>query len=116
MKGNKTQKNIDNQSLQQNIRDYDNESILDLKIINKLGLHARAAAKLVEIVNHYDCECHISHLNTKVNAKSIMGVLMLAASQGSTVKICASGSTQELRHTMLRKVKDLVEDYFGEGE
>jgi phosphocarrier protein len=83
------------------------------EIVNKLGLHARAAAKLTHLASSYPCEIWISRSGRRVNAKSIMGVMMLAAGQGSTVMIEAVGADAEAALAALTK---LIADKFGEGE
>jgi len=83
------------------------------EIINKLGLHARAAAKLTHIASGYQCEIWLSRSGRRVNAKSIMGVMMLAAGQGTTVLIEAKGDDAE--HAVAAILK-LIADKFGEGE
>jgi phosphocarrier protein len=85
----------------------------DALIVNKLGLHARAAAKLTHLAGSYPCEIWISRSGRRVNAKSIMGVMMLAAGQGSTVKLEAEGADAEQAIAALAK---LIADKFGEGE
>ena len=82
-------------------------------IVNKLGLHARAAAKLTHLAGTYKSEIWLSRSGRRVNAKSIMGVMMLAAGQGSTVLIEASGDDAEQALAALLK---LIADKFGEGE
>ena len=84
-----------------------------IKIINKLGLHARASAKLTQVANQFQSDIWIEKSNKKVNAKSIMGVMMLAASQGSEVIITTEGSDEK---EALNSIVDLINDYFGEGE
>jgi phosphocarrier protein len=86
---------------------------LEIEIINKLGLHARAAAKLVACASGFQSNIDIEKSGRRVNAKSIMGVMMLAASQGSMVKLYIEGSDSEQAVEALR---DLINDYFGEGE
>lgn len=82
-------------------------------IINKLGLHARASAKLTKLAGSFPCEVWISRGDRKVNAKSIMGVMMLAAGMGSTVEIETDGDRdQEAMDALLV----LIADRFGEGE
>ena len=83
------------------------------EIINKLGLHARAAAKLTHIASGYQCEIWLSRSGRRVNAKSIMGVMMLAAGQGTTVLIEAKGDDAEAAVAAILK---LIADKFGEGE
>jgi phosphocarrier protein HPr len=82
-------------------------------IVNKLGLHARAAAKLTHLASGFQCEIWISRAGRRVNAKSIMGVMMLAAGQGSSVLLEAEGADAELALAALAK---LIADKFGEGE
>ena len=82
-------------------------------IVNKLGLHARAAAKLTHLASGFQSEIWISRAGRRVNAKSIMGVMMLAAGQGSTVLLEAEGADAEQALSALTK---LIADKFGEGE
>jgi len=86
---------------------------LSIKIINKLGLHARASAKLTQIANQFDSDIWIEKNDKKVNAKSIMGVMMLAASQGSNVIITTEGPDEK---DALNSIVTLINDFFGEGE
>jgi phosphocarrier protein HPr len=86
---------------------------VDAMIVNKLGLHARAAAKLTHLAGSYQCEIWISRSGRRVNAKSIMGVMMLAAGKGSSVLIEAEGADAEQAVAALTK---LIADRFGEGE
>ena len=82
-------------------------------ISNKLGLHARASAKLTKLAGAYPCEIWISKGERRVNAKSIMGVMMLAAGLGSEVVVEAEGDqAQEAVDALLA----LIQDKFGEGE
>jgi len=76
-------------------------------------LHARASAKLTQVANQFESDIWIEKNDKKVNAKSIMGVMMLAASQGSDVTITTQGSDEE---EALNSIVDLINDYFGEGE
>ncbi|QRX84068.1 HPr family phosphocarrier protein [Glaciimonas sp. PAMC28666] len=85
----------------------------DIEIINKLGLHARASAKFTQLASKFKCEVWISRNNRRVNAKSIMGVMMLAAGKGSTVLLEAEGSDEKECFDALNQ---LIEDKFGEGE
>jgi len=82
-------------------------------IINKLGLHARAAAKLTHVASGYQCEIWLSRSGRRVNAKSIMGVMMLAAGKGAEVMIEAEGADAE---AALAALTALIADRFGEGE
>ncbi len=85
----------------------------DATIDNKLGLHARASAKLTELASHFKSEVWLSRNGRRVNAKSIMGVMMLAAGKGSTVTIETEGADAE---AALAAVQALIADKFGEGE
>jgi phosphocarrier protein len=80
-------------------------------ILNKLGLHARAAAQLVRIANRYGCEIRIARDEMEVNAKSIMGVLMLAAPKDSTVVIKAEGPDA---NEAVDAIGELINAKFGE--
>ncbi len=82
-------------------------------ISNKLGLHARASAKLTKLAGSFPCEVWMAKGERRVNAKSIMGVMMLAAGVGSTVVIDVDGEREE--EAMIALLA-LVEDKFGEGE
>jgi phosphocarrier protein len=81
--------------------------------VNKLGLHARAAAKLTHIASGFQSEIWLSRSGRRVNAKSIMGVMMLAAGLGTTVQIEAQGGDAEQAISAITK---LIADKFGEGE
>ncbi len=85
----------------------------DAQIINKLGLHARASAKLTQLASQYPCEVWLSRNGKRINAKSIMGVMMLAAAKGSTITIETDGERELDAMTALLA---LIGDYFGEGE
>ena len=85
----------------------------EIEIINKLGLHARAAAKLVKVAGSYSSSIEIEKEDQRVNAKSIMSVMMLAASRGNTIKLYVSGDDQD---DALNAVTELVNDKFGEEE
>jgi phosphocarrier protein HPr len=82
-------------------------------IVNKLGLHARAAAKLTHLAGSFQAEIWLSRSGRRVNAKSIMGVMMLAAGQGTSVQIEAEGADADEAIAALSK---LIADKFGEGE
>jgi phosphocarrier protein HPr len=86
---------------------------VEAEIVNRLGLHARAAAKLTHIASGFQCEIWISRSGRRVNAKSIMGVMMLAAGKGSKVVLDADGADAEAALAALTK---LIADRFGEGE
>ena len=83
------------------------------RINNKLGLHARASAKLSKLAGSYRSEIFLSRSGRRVNAKSIMGVMMLAAGIGTEVEIETDGEDEEAAMTALRA---LIDDKFGEGE
>lgn len=83
----------------------------ELKIINKLGLHARAAAKLVTLASRFSAEIQLRKDERTVNGKSIMGVLMLAAAQGSQITVQAEG---EDANEALAGIAELIADRFGE--
>lgn len=80
-------------------------------IQNKLGLHARAAAQFVKLTNRYKAEVVVSKQGRQVNGKSIMGVMMLAASQGSQLMISADGPDAD---EILARLSDLIQNKFGE--
>ena len=82
-------------------------------ISNKLGLHARASAKLTKLASSFPCQVHMSRNDRRINAKSIMGVMMLAAGIGTTVEIECEG---EREAEALQALVALVNDKFGEGE
>jgi phosphocarrier protein HPr len=82
-------------------------------IVNKLGLHARAAAKLTHLAGTYKSEIWLSRSGRRVNAKSIMGVMMLAAGQGTSVLVEAKGDDAE---NAIAAIAKLVADRFGESE
>ena len=85
----------------------------DIDIINKLGLHARASAKLTQTASAFQSEVWITRNDRRVNAKSIMGVMMLAAGQGSSVSVEATGADAE---QALAAILQLIGEKFGEGE
>jgi phosphocarrier protein len=85
----------------------------DALIINKLGLHARASAKLTKLASQYPCEVWLSRNGRRINAKSIMGVMMLAAGKGSTVTIETNGAQEQ---EAMDSIVALINDYFEEGE
>lgn len=85
----------------------------DVEIVNRLGLHARAAAKLTQLAGKFESEVWLTRNGRRANAKSIMGVMMLAANQGSTVAIETSGPDEtEAMQTLVT----LIAGKFGEGE
>lgn len=85
----------------------------ECRIVNKLGLHARASAKLTQLASSFACEVWMSRAGRRVNAKSIMGVMMLAAGKGTTVTIETIGPDDE---AALAAIAALIDDKFGEGE
>lgn len=82
-------------------------------ISNKLGLHARASAKLTKLAGSFPCEVWLSRGERRVNAKSIMGVMMLAAGMGSQIEIETGGEKEQ---QAMEALLSLVADKFGEGE
>lgn len=85
----------------------------EITIINKLGLHARAAARFVSLASSFNSEIHVAKDGKTVNGKSIMGVMMLAASQNTKIKVSAEGEDETLA---LEKIQNLIADRFGEDE
>ena len=85
----------------------------DITIVNKLGLHARASAKLTQLAAKFPCEVYLTRNGRKINAKSIMGVMMLAAGIGSQVLLETEGDQAE---EALEAISALINDKFGEGE
>lgn len=86
---------------------------VDIVISNRLGLHARAAAKLTQLAGSFKSELYIAREQRRVNAKSIMGVMMLAAGKGITVTIDAEGEDAD---KALADIKALFDDKFGEEQ
>ena len=85
----------------------------EIEIINKLGLHARASTKLTQTASQYASEIWIERNGRRVNAKSIMGVMMLAASKGSRVTLEAAGKDED---PAMQALTALINDRFGEPE
>ncbi len=85
----------------------------ELEIINKLGLHARASTKLTQTASKFTSEIWVVRNGRRVNAKSIMGVMMLAAAKGSFITLEAHGPDEGLA---MEALTALIADYFGEGE
>ncbi|HSD54434.1 MAG TPA: HPr family phosphocarrier protein [Burkholderiales bacterium] len=85
----------------------------EVEIVNKLGLHARASAKLTQTASRFAADIWLSRNGRRVNAKSIMGVMMLAAGKGSRIAIETDGSDADLA---LDALVSLIEGKFGEGE
>jgi len=82
-------------------------------IINRLGLHARAAAKFVTTASEFHADIQVSKDNRQVNGKSIMGVMMLAAAKGTEIQVTAEGDDAD---TALKAIGELIANYFGEGQ
>jgi phosphocarrier protein HPr len=85
----------------------------EAEIINKLGLHARASAKLTQLAGQYKSSIWLTRNGKRVNAKSIMGVMMLAAAKGTTISIEADGPDEE---KAMLALTGLIANYFEEGE
>jgi phosphocarrier protein len=85
----------------------------ETEILNKLGLHARASAKLTQLAGSFPCEVWMERGSRRINAKSIMGVMMLAAGKGATVTVDTEGERADEAMQALLK---LIADKFGEGE
>ncbi len=84
-----------------------------IQVINKLGLHARAAARLVRLCSDYESEIALHNGEKSADAKSIMGVMMLAATQGSSLELVVEGDDAEAAS---EEIAALFENYFDEGE
>jgi phosphocarrier protein len=80
-------------------------------IVNDLGLHARAATKLVQLASKFPCDVQLSHEGQSANAKSVMGVLLLCGSKGTVVEVSASGSRAE---ECVKAIGELIASRFGE--
>jgi phosphocarrier protein len=85
----------------------------ELEIVNRLGLHARAAAKLVHTANRFECDVRVARDGEKVDAKSILGILLLAAAQGSHVTVSCEGSDED---AALEAISKLIAERFGEEQ
>jgi len=85
----------------------------EVEIVNKLGLHARASAKLTQLAAKFQSEVHMARNGRRINAKSIMGVMMLAAGKGSKVTLEVDGSDES---EAMSALCDLIAGYFGEGQ
>jgi phosphocarrier protein HPr len=85
----------------------------NITISNKLGLHARASAKLTKLAGSFPCEVWIAKGERRVNAKSIMGVMMLAAGLGASIELETLGEREQ---EALAALSSLINDKFGEGE
>ena len=84
-----------------------------VQITNKLGLHARASAKLTKLAGSFPCDIHLSRGSRRINAKSIMGVMMLAAGKGTEIEIETEG---ERADEAMQALRALIDDKFGEGQ
>jgi phosphocarrier protein len=87
------------------------EARQQFEIVNDLGLHARAATKLVQLASKFPCEVVLSHQGQTANAKSVMGVLLLCGSKGSTVEVSATGERAE---ECVKAIGELIATRFGE--
>ena len=87
--------------------------LLEVEITNKLGLHARASAKLTQLAGKFQCEVWMTRNGRRVNAKSIMGVMMLAAGKGSRIVLETDGPDEG---QAMDAITTLIGDYFGEGQ
>ena len=85
----------------------------DIEIVNKLGLHARASAKLTQTASSFPCEVWLARGSRRVNGKSIMGVMMLAAARGPSIRLETHGEEEE---AAMAALVALIGDKFGEGE
>jgi len=85
----------------------------EVEIVNKLGLHARASAKLTQLAAKYQCDVSLARNGRKVNAKSIMGVMMLAAGKGSRITLETEGPDES---EAMDALVALIGDCFGEGQ
>lgn len=85
----------------------------DIEIINKLGMHARAAAQFVQLASSFSSNIEIEKDNQRVNGKSIMGVMMLAANKGSNVTLHADGEDE---NDSINKLEELINNRFNEDE
>ena len=85
----------------------------EFAIVNKLGLHARAASKFVTVASQYEADIRVAKDGREVSGKSIMGVMMLAAARGSRIDVSADGADAE---AALDALEELVRDRFGEGQ
>lgn len=85
----------------------------EVEIINKLGMHARAAAKFVQLATSFECHIDLERNSKRVNGKSIMGVMMLAANKGSSITIHADGADADIS---IEKLVELINNRFDEDE
>ena len=87
--------------------------LTEITILNKLGLHARASAKFVSLASTYPCEVWVERDSKRVNGKSIMGIMMLAAAKGTVLRLETVG---EQENDCAQALRTLIENYFGEDE
>lgn len=85
----------------------------EIEIINKLGLHARASSKFTQTAAQFQSEVWVTKDGNRINGKSIMGLMMLAAGKGSVIEIEIDGFDES---TAMQSLTDLIHNYFGEGE
>ena len=85
----------------------------EVEIINKLGLHARASSKFTQTAGRFQCEVWVTRKGRRVNGKSIMGLMMLAAAQGTLIELETDGTDEQ---AAMQTLLDVINDYFGEGE
>ncbi len=85
----------------------------EIEIINKLGLHARASSKFTQTASQFQSEVWVTRKDRRINGKSIMGLMMLAAGKGSTIELETNGADEA---AAMQALTDLINDYFGEGE
>jgi phosphocarrier protein len=88
------------------------ESVAHFKIINQLGLHARAATKLVQLASKFPCEVEVSRDDQSANGKSVMGVLLLCGSKGTVIEVRATGERAE---ECVQAIGELIANRFGEA-
>ena len=84
-----------------------------IKIINKLGLHARASSKLTELTNKFKCDIRLKKDNEEIDPKNMMDILMLAASYQDEIEVIANGIDEAIAS---KEIENLFLDYFGEGQ
>lgn len=85
----------------------------EIEIINKLGLHARASSKFTQVAGQFQSEVWVTRKDRRINGKSIMGLMMLAAAKGSTIELETDGPDEV---AAMQALTDLINNYFGEGE
>lgn len=85
----------------------------DIFIINRLGLHARAASAFIQLANRFQSDIKVSYKEQTINGKSILGLMMLAAAKGACITLEINGSDEK---KAMKALKDLINNYFNEGE